>query len=278
MVALSKIQIPNNIRTIEGVEDLHGTPVTEFPLDIQAHILSLASDIAKRGLLQPIVVKDLGKGNFRLVAGFCRFKAVQHNGTKVIDVKSVKGKTEDEIVLKLIENVKRKDLNPIDIAHCLDELRKVKNITKQGDLAKEVDMSPAWVSQHLGLLKADESVQKAVSSGEMGLQAARNITSLPQSQQAEALSDAKKEAKAAGKKKVTSKGTKRQAAKRKKETASRQTKIKPLAEREQEQKEITCKDFLAVHFGDQDVPKGSKELVDAFWDYLMSKNRLYIFQ
>ena len=33
MVALSKIQIPSNIRTIEGVEDLHGTPLNEFPLD-----------------------------------------------------------------------------------------------------------------------------------------------------------------------------------------------------------------------------------------------------
>jgi len=282
LVALSKIQIPGNIRSIPGVDDLYGTPVSEFPLDIQAHILSLAEDINERGLLQPIVIKDLGKGKgFRLIAGFCRFKAVQHNGGTTIDSKSIKGKTEDESIIKLVENVKRKNLNPIDVAHGLDDIRQIKKITKQADLAKVVGMSSAWISQHLNLLKADQTVQDSVLSGEMGLQAARSIAALPSEQQAGAVKDAQKEAKEAGKKKVSSKGARRQATKRKNEAAGKQPQLKLLEDREQEQKDLVCKDFIDVHFGDSKTPEDLAEarvLAEAFWDYLMSKNRLYIYQ
>ena len=63
MVALSKIQIPSNIRTIEGVEDLHGTPLNEFPLDEKATILSLANNIQRYGLL-PISLKNFERNTF----------------------------------------------------------------------------------------------------------------------------------------------------------------------------------------------------------------------
>lgn len=275
MVALSKIKISGNMRVIEGVEDLHETPLEKFPLDEKAAILELAQSIQEHGLLNPLTVKDLGGGNFRLIAGYRRFKALQHNGVKVADVKSVKGKTEDEVVLRLIENVHRKDVNPLDIARTLEEIRKVKNIQKQAGLATLVKKSAAWVSQHLSLLKSDSEVQKALDGKQMGLAAARTISALPIGEQADAVKEAIKDAKESGKKKVSTKGAKKQAAKRK-AGKNKQATFRPVAEREAEQKATVCEDFLAVYFGDKKVPETAKELITAFWDYLMNKNRLYI--
>lgn len=279
MVGLSKIQVPSNIRTIPGVEDLVNTPLSEFPLDERASILALADSIQQDGLLNPLTVKDLGKDKgYRLIAGFRRFKALQHLGARRVDVKSVKGQTKDEAILQLIENIHRKDLNPMDVAKGLQKIQELEGFTKQSDLAQRVKMSTAWVSQHLSLLKADENVQKAVASGEMGINAARSLTTLPKHEQAGALDDAKREAASAGKKKVSAKGARRQAKKSKDKKKQQQTTIRTIAEREAEQKEAACKGFIDVHFGDKKIPDGSKELVEAFWDYLMEKEHLYIFQ
>jgi ParB family chromosome partitioning protein len=279
MVGLSKIQVPENIRSIPGVEDLVGTPLSEFPLDERASILALAESIQEDGLINPLTVKDLGKDKgYRLIAGFRRFKALQHLGARRVDVKSVKGKTKDEAVLQLIENIHREDLNPMDVARGLDKIRQLEGIKKQSDLAKRVKKSTAWVSQHLSLLKADEKVQEAVATGEMGINAARSLTSLPKGEQAGALDSAKKEAASAGKAKVSSKGARRQAKKAKDKKKKQQTQLRPIAEREAEQKEAACKGFIDVHFGDKKIPDGSKELVESFWDYLMEKEHLFIFQ
>lgn len=277
MIAVSKIEVPDNVRKIDGVVDLCGTTIDGFPLDEKASILNLAQSIKDHGLLQPLVVKDLGSGKgYRLIAGYRRFKAVQHLGLKTVDVKSVKGKREDEKILQLVENIQREDLNPVDIANGLVEIREAKGIKKQVDIAKIVNKSSGWVSQHLSLLKADLKVQEAVSSGEMGLAAARTISSLDKSEQGGAVDSAKSEAKESGKKKITTKGAKKQAAKVKNKKNDRQSRIELLADRETAQKEVVVKDFLDVRFGDQDVPPGTKEFAGEFWDYLMSKNRLYI--
>jgi ParB family chromosome partitioning protein len=276
-LALSKIVIDKNLRTINGVEDLRETPLGSFPVDERERILELAETIDVYGLLNPITVKDLGGGKqFRLIAGYRRFKAVQHLGKNVIDSKSIKGKREDEAIVQLVENVQRKDLNPLDVARGLENIRKVKGISKQGSLAKVVGKSAGWVSQHLTLLKSDPEVIASVESGEMGLGAARQISSLPKEEQAGAVSDAKKEAKKVGKKKVSSKGAKRQVAKRKDGKKGKQKVLAPVEEREKEQKEKLVKEFIAVQCGDNDPPGDMKETVEKFWDFLMSCNSLYI--
>lgn len=279
MVALSKISIPSNVRLIDGVVDLKETPLSDFPEEERNKILDLANSIKEYGLLQPLVVKDLGKGkSYRLIAGYRRFKALQHNGSKSADVKSVKGKTEDEIVLKLIENIHRDDLNPYEIAMSLDAIRKQKNVTKQTSLARLVNKSQGWVSQHLSILKMDEGVQKMVAVGDVGLSAAREFSTVPKEEQAEVLSAAKKDQEKDGKTKVSVKAARRQTSRKKSEKAEKQGVIRPLKEREEEQKTLVCEGFLNERFEGEDIPSELRQLVYEFWDALMAKNRLYIFK
>jgi len=277
LIALSKIAIPKNLRTIPGVDDLLDTPLDRFPQEDRESIQELAETISDHGLLNPITVKDMGGGKqYRLIAGYRRFKAMQFLGKTSIDAKSIKGKTEDEAVIQLVENVHRKDLNPLDIARSLEELRQIKGISKQSSLALLAKKSPGWVSQHMSLLKADQKVQKAVADGEMGLAAARQIAALPKTEQAGAVKDAKKEAVAAGKKKVSTKGARRQARRRKKGAADKQGTIKPVKERENEQKKELILDFISLHWGDRTPPEGVQTQLMDFWDFLMERNRLVI--
>ena len=279
-IAMSRIRVAENVRSIPGadkIEDLGEAPLEEFPLDFQAEVKALAKSIADVGLINPLTVKDLGKGeSFRLVAGFRRYKALQYLGRKQVDVKSVKGKSSEEKVLQLVENVHREDLNPLDIAKALEEIRSIRGITKQAMLAEVVGKSSGWVSQHLALLKADDAIREAVESGEMGLAAARTLTSLPREDQKSAVEDAKKEAQGNGKKKVSTKGARRQARKKKSERDGKQMKIRPVAEREAEQKVALVKEYLSERYGDLQVPHDVHVAVEGFWDFLFKKDRVYI--
>lgn len=280
MVAMSKIVVSDNIRTISGadkIEDLAKASLSEFPLDFQAEVKNLAESIRQNGLINPITVKDMGRGErFRLIAGFRRLKAVQLLGRTRIDVKSVKGPTEDEVVLQLVENVHRENLNPMDVARTLQRIMRVKGYSKQASLIGVVNKSAPWISQHLALLKADKSVQAAIVSGEIGVGGARQLSSLSREEQKGAVDAAKREAADAGKKGISTKGVRRQACKIKASKRKKQASIRPVVEREVEQRTQLVKDFVDDYFGDTPVPDGAERLLVAFWGFLFSKNRLVI--
>ena len=64
----------------------------------------------------------------------------------------------------------------------------------------------------------------------------------------------------------------------KSEKAEKQGVIRPLKEREEEQKTLVCEGFLNERFEGEDIPSELRQLVYEFWDALMAKNRLYIFK
>lgn len=267
-----------NPRTIAGVNDYINTPLSEFPLDFQAGILELAKSIEQHGLIQSIVVKDLGRGErYRLLAGHRRFKAYQYLGKTQIDAKSIKGKAEDEPTVALIENIDRVDLPPMDIARGLDAIRVAKKIEKQSTLAELVNKSQAWVSQHLALLQADETVQDALENGELSFAGARAIVALPKAEQADAIADAKKDSEDAGESKVSTKGAKRAAGRKKKEREGKQQTIRPLEEREREQRSEAVSGFLEEYWPrGEGAPEDADAIAGMFWDFLMDRERLVI--
>lgn len=284
LVGISNIVVESNVRILPGVEKpLGDVEFNDLPENVKAEIKELAASIKSDGLLQPIVVKELKGGKYRLMAGWRRLMAHKYLKKTMIDVKSIKGKKEDEVGAQLVENVHRRDLNPMEVARSLDKIREVKGIKAQEGLAKYVNKSSAWVSQHLSLLKADEEVQGAVEDGTLGVGGARELVSLPKAKQRDALAKAKKEAEASGdvdkksgKPKVKTKGARRQARRSKKKAESKQMSIAPVAEREKEQRAQTLEDFFAAEFGQKKVSKAQKELAGKFWDYLMEKGRLII--
>jgi len=280
-IGVSKIVVSDNVRSIPGAEnisDLGAAKLEEFPEWFQDEIRQLAKSIDEYGLIHPLTVKDLGNGErYRLIAGFRRLKALQYLKRRSIDVKSIKGKSEDELVIQLIENIQRQDLNAIDVAKSLRQISRLKGLTKQSEIAKFLGKSVSWVSQHLVLLRSDESLKKAIGDGEIAFGAASVIAALPKEEQEPALRSAYSEAKINGKEKISVKGARRHA-RRRKVLMDRQMRIRPVEEREREQRESLITAFLGEAYGDLAVSDEVRHVVEDFWAFLFRKNRIVVKQ
>jgi ParB family chromosome partitioning protein len=123
-----------------------------------AQLQELADSIAAAGLLQPIVVREVAGGQYELIAGERRWRAVQKLGwTKVpVVVKVADDRT--LLTLAIIENIQRAELSPLEEAasyqRLIDEFR-----TSQGDVARLVGRDRSTVANALRLLKLPAAVR-----------------------------------------------------------------------------------------------------------------------
>jgi len=127
------------------------------------HLSELASSIKEHGLAQPVLASfDAVSKTYELIAGERRLRAAQLAGLKEIDV-IVRPDTPDKqkLVLALVENLQREDLNPIEQA--LGYLRVMKEYQiSQTQLVALIGKSKSAVSNTLRLLDLPEEIQKAL--------------------------------------------------------------------------------------------------------------------
>jgi len=128
----------------------------------------LAESIKKYGLLQPIIVSKIEKrtdsgitAEYQIIAGERRWRASKRAGLKQIPA-IIKEKTNQEkLELALIENVQRKDLNPIDKARAFKKLKEEFGLLDK-EIARIVGSSREAVTNTLRLLALPEEIKKAV--------------------------------------------------------------------------------------------------------------------
>lgn len=140
-------------------------------------IRDLASSIKENGLIQPITITKRNNGRYLLIAGERRFRAAKMaNITKlsayVIDL------PDDKILeVSLIENIQRKDLNAIEIAHSLDSILKSRNITQE-ELSKSIGKSRTAIANYIRLLKLPVDIQKGLIGNKISMGHARALLAL----------------------------------------------------------------------------------------------------
>ena len=140
-------------------------------------LLELSDSIKKVGLLQPILVRPMGEG-YQIIAGERRWRASRHAGLERVPVR-VRTSTEIEsLEMALIENLQRKDLNPIEEARGYRRLLTEHRMT-QAELADKVSKSRSTVTNALRLLDLPEEVQEIVYQGGMSAGHARAVLSVP---------------------------------------------------------------------------------------------------
>ncbi len=135
-------------------------PRTEF---IEASIRELADSIAAHGLLQPIVVRRDGDG-YVLVAGERRLRAFRALGKERIPAIVRALPHSDQLVLALIENIQRENLNAIEEAQAYGRLLHEFGLTHD-QVAEKVGKERSTVSNSLRLLDLPEAAADAVSRG-----------------------------------------------------------------------------------------------------------------
>jgi ParB family chromosome partitioning protein len=141
-------------------------------------LLELSDSIKKVGLLQPILVRPMGDG-YQIIAGERRWRASRQAGLERVPVR-VRTSTEIEsLEMALIENLQRKDLNPIEEARGYRRLLTEHRMT-QAELADKVSKSRSTVTNALRLLDLPEEVQEVVYQGGMSAGHARAVLSVPE--------------------------------------------------------------------------------------------------
>ena len=130
----------------------------------------LAESIKAQGVVQPVVVRQLGKDKYEIVAGERRWRATQLAG--LIEIPAVVRQLDDRTVvaMALIENIQREDLNPLEEAQALQRLIDEFDLTHAA-AAEAVGRSRAAVSNLLRLLELPDEIRVLVQTGalEMGL-------------------------------------------------------------------------------------------------------------
>jgi ParB family chromosome partitioning protein len=137
----------------------------------------LSDSIRDKGILQPVIVTELGDGRYELVAGERRWRAAKLAGLMEIPALIKDFSDEDKLEISLIENIQREDLNPVEKAEAFKEIIERLNIS-QDDLAKKIGKDRTSVSNTLRLLKLPEFVKNRIVSGEITEGHARAILSL----------------------------------------------------------------------------------------------------
>lgn len=142
-------------------------------------LAELEASIRSSGLLQPITVRRKGDG-FELIAGERRLRAVTNLQWK--DVPAVVRDYDDQtlLVLALVENLQRADLNPIEEARGYQRLLGEFSLTHQ-EVADAVGKDRSTITNLLRVLTLPESVQKFVENGTLSAGHARALAGLPSS-------------------------------------------------------------------------------------------------
>ena len=142
---------------ISMIEPNREQPRKKFEEDA---LLELADSIKLHGVLQPLLVRKI-KDYYEIIAGERRWRAAKLAGIKEVPV-IVKEYSEQEIVeIRLIENIQRENLNPIEEAMAFKKLLEEFQL-KQDEVADRVSKSRTAVTNSMRLLKLDDKVQQMI--------------------------------------------------------------------------------------------------------------------
>ena len=126
-------------------------------------IRELADSIKEIGLINPLTVKEDDDGNFLLIAGERRYKALKLLGETKVKVIISDIQEENIELIQLIENLHRENLSPLELAAGYKLLRDKYNLSAR-DIAKKIGKSHTHVYDTLNLLDLENDLKEKVSS------------------------------------------------------------------------------------------------------------------
>ena len=142
----------------------------------------LADSIKAQGIIQPIIVRELGVDKYEIIAGERRWRAAQLAQMDKVPVVIKQLDEKAAMAIALIENIQREDLNPLEEAEALKKLLDAFEMTHQ-QLADTVGKSRATITNLLRLLDLPAEVKKMIFNGILSMGHARALLTLNEKQQ-----------------------------------------------------------------------------------------------
>ena len=141
----------------------------------------LASSIKELGVIQPITVRKLEGNTFQLVSGERRFRASKLIGNKTVPAYIRIANDQEMLEMALVENIQRKDLDPIEVALSYQRLIDEIDLTQE-EMSKRVGKKRSTISNYLRLLKLDPIVQTGMRDGFLSMGHGRALINIENSE------------------------------------------------------------------------------------------------
>jgi len=155
------------------IEDVRPNPHQPRAEIEESDVKDLISSVREKGIIEPLIVKRDG-GKFILAAGERRFRAAQIVGLKEVPV-VIRDLSDQELLeIGLIENLHRKDLNPIEEALAYEELHTKFDLTHER-IAQLVGKDRSTITNALRLLNLPEKVKRFLRNGTLNQGHARAL-------------------------------------------------------------------------------------------------------
>ncbi|ETK00437.1 ParB-like protein [Eubacterium nodatum ATCC 33099] len=136
-------------------------------------ISELSQSIIEHGIIQPLVVRKSGK-HYEIVAGERRWRAAREAELSVVPCIVRQFSDEENMLVAIIENMQREDLNPIEEAMGLEQMISAYGMTQE-EVSKSVSKSRPYITNTLRLLKLPEEIKALVSEGKISTGHARTL-------------------------------------------------------------------------------------------------------
>ena len=141
------------------------------------NIGELAESIKNLGIVQPITVRKIENDKFQLIAGERRLRASNKIGLKTIPSFIKNSSDEEMLEIALVENIQRKDLDPIEIALSIKRLIDELSLTQE-QLSRKLGKKRSTISNYIRLLRLDPIIQTGIRDGFLSMGHGRSIINI----------------------------------------------------------------------------------------------------
>src|SRR5678816_4692264 len=141
-------------------------------------LAELAASLKQSGLLQPVLVRRKGDGMYELISGERRWRAAREAGLETIQAVIRNCSDEESILLALVENLQREDLNPMEMARAYYRMMNEFGLP-QDIIARRVGCERSSIANVVRLIQLPSEIQQLIESNQLSLGHAKVILSLP---------------------------------------------------------------------------------------------------
>ena len=141
-------------------------------------LAELTVSLKQNGLLQPILVRRKGDGIYELISGERRWRAAKDAGLETIQAVIRNCGDEESVVLALVENLQRADLNPMEMARAYHRMMNEFGLT-QDIIAQRVGCERSSIANVVRLVNLPSQIQLLIEANQLSIGHAKVILSLP---------------------------------------------------------------------------------------------------
>jgi ParB family chromosome partitioning protein len=160
-----------------AISTLQPNPFQPRKIFSDVEIQELSDSIKQNGIIQPIIVNEVAKNSYQIVAGERRYRAAKLANLKEVPVVIAKLDSKQMEEFAIIENIQRVDLTDIEEAVAYKQLAKSLNL-KQDEIAKRVGKSRSHVANILRLVNLPQYIQDAMLQKEISMGQAKPLLSI----------------------------------------------------------------------------------------------------